>query len=185
MTHLFELLSARGYGRTSLAVQQKNAAVRFYKRLGYKIIRENYEEFIMVKQLGVDLREWTIEDAPALAAALNNKKVHDNLRDGLPFPYTTKDAEDYINFVLSAEKDTQYVRAITFNGKVIGSIGVHRKGNIHRLTAELGYYIAESHWGMGIMSEAVKQICAYVFENTDIIRIFAKPFERNVFIQCS
>jgi RimJ/RimL family protein N-acetyltransferase len=130
-------------------------------------------------KLSVHLREWTLEDAPELAAALNNKKVLDNLRDGLPFPYTARDAEDFINFVLSAEKDSQYIRAITYDGKVVGSIGVLRKDNIHRRTAELGYYVAEPYWGKGIMSEAVKQICAYVFENTDIIRIFAEPFESN------
>jgi ribosomal protein S18 acetylase RimI-like enzyme len=51
MTRLFELLCERGYKRTSLAVQQKNAAVRFYQRLGYEIAKENDEEFIMVKDL--------------------------------------------------------------------------------------------------------------------------------------
>jgi len=51
MKGLFELLRKRGYKRTSLAVQQKNDAVRFYKRLGYKIISENDEEYIMVKEL--------------------------------------------------------------------------------------------------------------------------------------
>jgi ribosomal protein S18 acetylase RimI-like enzyme len=48
---LFELLREHGYKRTSLAVQQKNGAVRFYQRLGYKTIRVNDEEFIMVKEL--------------------------------------------------------------------------------------------------------------------------------------
>ncbi|MCL2857064.1 MAG: GNAT family N-acetyltransferase [Oscillospiraceae bacterium] len=51
MTRLFELLRGRGYRRTSLAVQQHNAAARFYTRLGYVTIRENDEEFIMVKDL--------------------------------------------------------------------------------------------------------------------------------------
>ena len=51
MKRLFELLREHGYKRTSLAVQQKNAAVRFYQRLGYKTVRENDEEFIMVKDL--------------------------------------------------------------------------------------------------------------------------------------
>ena len=63
MTRLFEMLRERGYKQTSLAVQQKNAAVRFYKRLGYKVIRKNDEEFIMVKRLDVSLRPWRIEDA--------------------------------------------------------------------------------------------------------------------------
>ena len=46
--------------------------------------------------------------------------------------------------------------AIALDNKVIGSIGVFRQGNIHRQTAELGYYIAEEHWGKGIMTDAVK-----------------------------
>ena len=37
------------------------------------------------------IRPWRMEDASNLANALNNKRVIDNLRDGLPFPYTTED----------------------------------------------------------------------------------------------
>ncbi len=70
--------------------------------------------------------------------------------------------------------------AITVEDKVIGSIGIFRQGNIHRQTAELGYYIAEEYWGKGIMTEAVKQICRYVFDKSDIIRIYAEPFAYNV-----
>jgi len=51
MTRLFELLHRRGYRQTSLAVQKQNAAARFYTQLGYEIIRENDEEFIMIKNL--------------------------------------------------------------------------------------------------------------------------------------
>ena len=51
MTRLFDLLRERGYKQTSLSVQRKNAAVRFYQRLGYEIIREKHEEFIMLKEL--------------------------------------------------------------------------------------------------------------------------------------
>ena len=51
MTRLFALLRERGYARTSLAVQQKNAAVRFYERLGYTIVGRSAEEYIMVKEL--------------------------------------------------------------------------------------------------------------------------------------
>ena len=129
--------------------------------------------------MDVTLREWKIEDAPALAVIINNKKIMDNLRDGLPFPYTRKDAEDFIKFLLYAEKDTQYVYAICVDGNPVGSIGVHRKDNIHRLTGELGYYIAEPYWGKGIATEAVRQICSYVFEDTDIVRIFATPYVFN------
>jgi len=129
--------------------------------------------------MNINLRDWKIKDAPELTAAINNKKVLDNLRDGIPYPYTEKDAAEFITATLSAEKDSQYAFAITYDEKVIGSIGVFRKENVHRLTAELGYYIAEPYWGKGIMTEAVRQMCVYVFENTNIIRIFAEPYAHN------
>jgi len=133
----------------------------------------------MLKELCVVLRDWEIEDAPDLAAAINNKEVLDNLRDGIPYPYTEKDAEEFIRAALSADKDTQYDFAIVYDGKVVGGIGVFRRGNVHRFTAELGYYIAERYWGKGIMTEAVRQISANIFENTDIVRIFAEPYAFN------
>lgn len=63
---------------------------------------------------------------------------------------------------------------------MVGSIGVFRRENIHFRTAEIGYYIAESHWGKGIGTNALKQICQKVFETTDIVRIFAEPFSDNL-----
>ena len=80
---------------------------------------------------------------------------------------------------LSAKKDTQYAFAICLDDKAIGSIGVFRGDNVHRYTAEMGYYIAEPHWGKGVTTEAVRQMCVYIFENTDIIRIFAEPYAYN------
>ena len=50
-----------------------------------------------------------------------------NLRDGLPYPYTEDDAEDFIRMMLSADPDSTFVFAITLDDKVIGSIG---KGGI-------------------------------------------------------
>ena len=125
------------------------------------------------------IRKWKLEDAADLAAVLSNKRIHDNLRDGLPYPYTEQDGTEYISAMLFANENETFAFAITVDSKVVGSIGVFRQGNIHRQTAELGYYIAEEYWGKGIMTEAVKQICAYVFGKSDIIRIYAEPFAYN------
>ena len=115
------------------------------------------------------IRRWELSDARDLATALSNKKIQDNLRDGLPYPYTEQDGKEFISAMLAANENDTFAFAITVNGKVIGSIGAFRQGNIHRQTAELGYYIAEEYWGKGIMTEAVKQPCDYVFSNTDNI----------------
>ena len=126
------------------------------------------------------IRRWELSDARDLATALSNKKIQDNLRDGLPYPYTEQDGKEFISAMLAANENDTFAFAITVNGKVIGNIGAFRQTNIHNKTAELGYYIAEEYWGKGIMTEAVKQLCDYVFSHTDIIRIYAEPFAYNI-----
>ena len=130
--------------------------------------------------MNINIRLWRMEDACALANVLNSKNIHDNLRDGLPLPYTVSDAEAFISTILAENPNTSYVRAITVDDTAIGCIGVSRRENIHRLTAEMGYYLAEAYWGRGIMTRAIKQMCRYIFDNTDIIRIFAEPFAHNI-----
>lgn len=128
----------------------------------------------------IQIRKWELADAKDLATALSNRKILDNLRDGLPYPYTEQDGKDFIVAMLAADENSTFAFAITLDGKVIGSIGAFRQENIHKHTAELGYYIAEDHWGKGIMTEAVKQLCDYVFSHTDMIRIYAEPFAYNI-----
>lgn len=78
----------------------------------------------------------------------------------------------------SAENST-FAFAITVEDRCIGSIGAFRQGNIHGRTAELGYYLAEGYWGQGLMTQAIGQLCRWVFANTDILRIYAEPFSYN------
>ena len=125
------------------------------------------------------LRKWRLSDAGDLAAALNNEKILNNLRDGLPFPYTEQDAGDYITAMLSADENSTFAYAITVDDRAVGSIGAFRQSNIHRQTAELGYYLAEEYWGRGIMTEAIRQLCAILFDTTDILRVYAEPFAYN------
>jgi RimJ/RimL family protein N-acetyltransferase len=132
----------------------------------------------------VGIRSWRIEDSPNLAKAVSNKKIQDSLRDGLPFPYTISDAESFITAVLSDDTDNSFVWAITVDDVAVGTVSVYRKDNIHRLTATIGYYVAEEYWGKGVMTKAVKQACQYIFDNTDIIRIFADPFATNIASCC-
>ena len=45
-------LKETGYQKTSLAVQKANYALRMYLKVGFEIIDENEEEYIMVCELG-------------------------------------------------------------------------------------------------------------------------------------
>ena len=89
------------------------------------------------------IRSWRPEDKDALAALLNNRKILNNLRDGLPYPNTADDAEAYISAMLAADKTKTFAFAIVAGGAVVGSICVFRQDNIHFRTAEMGYYIGE------------------------------------------
>lgn len=126
----------------------------------------------------LSIRPWEADDAPVIVEALSDTGVTDTLRDGLPKPYTEADARDYIAFAQTAGEGA-YAFAIVVDGETVGSIQLTRQQNIHRRTAELGYYVVRRRWGSGICTEAVRQICRFAFENTDLLRVFAEPFAEN------
>ena len=123
------------------------------------------------------LRPLTDNYADSLARQLNNKKVWDNLRDALPYPYTSQDAAWFINFQQNDPLLTCY--GIVVDGEVVGNIGFTRSEDIERFTAEVGYYIGEDYWGQGIMSAALSEAVEDYFKTTEVVRLFATPFDYN------
>ena len=55
MKEMLKLLRDKGYHQVSLSVQKANYATKMYLKLGFKIIRETDEEFIMVKNMTEDI----------------------------------------------------------------------------------------------------------------------------------
>lgn len=51
MREMLYLLGQAGYKQASLAVQKANYAVRMYKKLGFEIVDENDEEYIMLYRI--------------------------------------------------------------------------------------------------------------------------------------
>lgn len=51
MKRMLTELRERGYEKTSLAVQKENYAVKMYQNVGFEIVDENEEEYIMVCEL--------------------------------------------------------------------------------------------------------------------------------------
>ncbi|MBR4092452.1 MAG: GNAT family N-acetyltransferase [Oscillospiraceae bacterium] len=51
ITTMISELRQRGYKKASLAVQKENYAVKMYRKVGFEVIRETEEEFIMVCNL--------------------------------------------------------------------------------------------------------------------------------------
>lgn len=51
MKEILTLLKKRGYKRVSLSVQKANYAVKLYQTVGFEVVMENEEEYIMVNYL--------------------------------------------------------------------------------------------------------------------------------------
>lgn len=123
------------------------------------------------------IRDWDHDDAQALVQYANNRMVSRWLRDGFPYPYTWSDAKTFLSVVTVQEVRTTF--ALATAQEAIGGIGLEFGEDIHRFTAELGYWLAEPFWGRGIMTEAVHVFTAWAFENFEVHRIHARPFVTN------
>jgi RimJ/RimL family protein N-acetyltransferase len=127
---------------------------------------------------GIILRPWELGDAAKLALIADNKKIADNLRDGLPSPYSMKDAFDWLNLILPENNPPRFF-AITIDKQVVGSIGIVSKTDIYRKNFEIGFFISEDWWGKGIATRAIKCATAYAFRDFDIVRVYAEVFADN------
>lgn len=124
------------------------------------------------------IRDWQFKDAPSIAKYANNRKIWINLRDGFPHPYRIQDAESFISRVIETNPITAF--AIATQSEAIGSIGLMPGKDVHRYTAEIGYWLAEQFWGKGIMTQAVKSLSAYAMSELKLYRIFAEPYCKNI-----
>jgi RimJ/RimL family protein N-acetyltransferase len=123
------------------------------------------------------IRDWRKTDAPSIARYADNREIWRNLRDGFPSPYRLSDAERYLEKV--AQQNPRTFFAIAEKKEAIGSIGVVMGEDVHRFSAEMGYWLAEPFWKKGIMSRVVREFTDYVFQNFELNRIFAEPYTGN------
>ena len=124
------------------------------------------------------IRNCRLSDAESLAKHANNRNVSIKLRDRFPYPYTIEDAKRFLERVV-AKQDLEEIFCIDIGGALVGTIGLHRGEDVHRLTAEMGYWLSEEFWGKGIMSEVVPAFVDYCFENFSLTRMFATTYVTN------
>jgi ribosomal-protein-alanine N-acetyltransferase len=123
-------------------------------------------------------------DKSAFLEHFKEKQIYDQTM-AIPFPFTEADADSWINHTIEAAK-SQGGRSVSWairrsdDGLLIGEIGFHelKIGEDHK--ADLGYWLAKSYWGKGIMTEAVKKATEYGFTELALSRITAPIFHFNV-----
>ena len=126
----------------------------------------------------ITLRNWQEKDKKSLAKNANNKKIHDNLRDSFPYPYTEMAAKQWIEMVGKKNPVTNF--AIEYKGFAVGGIGLIKQDDIFRKNAEIGYWLGEKYWNKGITTKSLKAMIDYSVNTFDIIRLFAHVFESNI-----
>jgi ribosomal-protein-alanine N-acetyltransferase len=117
-------------------------------------------------------------DADALVRHANNRKVAKDLRDRFPHPYTRKNAQVFLETVVSTECPTVF--AIEVDGEAAGGIGFAPGNDVERYSAEIGYWLGETYWGRGITTEALTLVTEYAFASLNLLRMFALPFADNI-----
>lgn len=120
------------------------------------------------------IRPWRETDAESLARNANNREVSIHLRDRFPFPYGVEQAQTFLGWISKQPSPT--VWAIEVSGEASGGIGIELHTDVERVSAEIGYWLGQPHWGQGIVTEALKAVTAEAFTQFEITRLFAVPF---------
>ena len=123
------------------------------------------------------IRSYRKGDEVSIVCHANNRNIWRNLTDRFPHPYTLEDARHWIEAATAQLPETHF--AITINDEVIGGIGLELKDGNFRRTAEIGYWLGEDFWGRGIVTDAVRALTAWAFENLDVVRIYAGVYDYN------
>lgn len=123
------------------------------------------------------VRQWRAEDVDAVAKYADNPGIARNMRDGFPQPYNRVDAEVFVTMAM--HNPNASFLAVEVDGEAVGSIGYVPKTDVERVSAEVGYWLAEPYWGRGIVTDALQVMADYIFTHTDILNLYAKIFEYN------
>ena len=118
------------------------------------------------------IRPWRLDDAESIGRYANNRNVWLAVRDAFPHPYTINDAHEFICRATLEEPATRF--CIEVEGVAAGGIGVHPGQDVHRHTATVGYWLGEEFWGRGIMTEAVRAVTDFWFDNFPLHRILRR-----------
>lgn len=116
----------------------------------------------MIETTRLLLRDVHLNDVDTIVRELNNFNIARNTAR-IPFPYHRDDALDFISFVKTLD-ERSLVCAISERSNPTEMLGIASyEFSAEQNNAELGYWLSESHWGKGFMTEAVAAIVHHAF----------------------
>ena len=130
---------------------------------------------------GIQLTKIDRSDAASLVKYLNDIEFYNNTCS-IPHPYTEADAALFINSVLDFEKQHGLQRNWAIrnrDGTQIGGIGILFSHGLKSHRSEIGYWLAKTHWNLGVMTHVLKHFVEYIFDTTRFTRLEALVFKGN------
>lgn len=202
MSAMMDLLKGRGYGRVSLSVQKANYAAGMYLKLGFVIVNETEEEYVMVKKMTDDLsnyerflsggnnncvcggrlktdyklRELGIKDVPEMQDLFRSTVLNVNCRD-----YTKEETEDWASCGDSEERFKElvsqncFVGAFNDEGCLVGYSSMNAGGYLHSM------FVHKDWQGRGVATRLLAEVEDIagrygVGEITSEVSLTARPF---------
>ena len=122
------------------------------------------------------LRAWRPEDLDSLVANASHAEVSRGLRDRFPYPYTGDDGRAWL---ARAVDEADRAWAILVDGAAVGGISLHPGTDVHRFSAELGYWLGRRYWGRGIMTAVLTAFADRAMAVFRLHRLFATVYANN------
>jgi RimJ/RimL family protein N-acetyltransferase len=132
----------------------------------------------VLKGKGFILRPYRKGDEVSLQKNINHRYIY-RYTMNIPYPYSMKDANEWIQKCLKNQKNKKlgrFIFAIDINSEVVGAVGF-QKPDTHK--SEIGYWLNKKYWNRGIMTQALKLVTKFGFEKIGLRRIFATTFVQN------
>lgn len=124
---------------------------------------------------GFRLRRWRPGDVASLVRHANDEAVSRCLRDRFPYPYGEADARAWLDHAAGNEP----AWAIEIDGSAAGGIGLRPGEDVHRHSAEIGYWLGQAFWNRGLMTRAVRRLTAIALGEAGLHRVFAHAYANN------
>ena len=124
------------------------------------------------------LREYADSDLERLVSLANNENVSRYLVYTFPYPYTTADGEWWIR--TGSKQNGAITRVIEHEGLFVGSVGINPQIGWRDHLGEIGYWVAEEHWGKGIATAALQHMTDYGFTNLQFRKLYAPVLSPNI-----
>ncbi len=126
------------------------------------------------------LRVMEPEDREDIITHINDRTVYKwTLK--VPYPYTVKDFDGYMELHKKWKKDgtnIQFIIHLKDTNEAIGGVGIMNIDKDNEV-AEVGYWISKHHRGNGLVPEAMEGVIQHAFKDLNIFRLDAIIFSKN------